>query len=173
MKNGGLALAALLVISGVLRVAGPSAAPPQSSEVTARHLETAALGPKGSYPNAVAAEIQGFYGISPNSPSNVSELTAHWNVPARARSRAQFVIAILPDPVHTHLGLFFDRSIDAMLQAAQKKGYAFDRSILPWDRKPSLESTNLKERQEQVEEQKQRETFPGLIFFSRWASSGP
>jgi hypothetical protein len=34
------------------------------------------------------------------------ELAAHWNVPRLERPRIKFVIATLPDPVHTHMALW-------------------------------------------------------------------
>ncbi|MGB8885994.1 MAG: hypothetical protein WCC87_04680 [Candidatus Korobacteraceae bacterium] len=43
-----------------------------------------------------------------------------------------FLIATLPDPVHTHFSLLFDRSVEAIQQAAQDQGYDYDSSWLPW-----------------------------------------
>src|SRR5208282_4506324 len=74
-------------------------------------------------------------------------------------------IAVLPDPVHTHLGLFFDRSVEALMQAAQKKGYVFDRAVLPWDRGQGSEPKDPDTRRAQAAEQAAREAFPGLLIF--------
>src|SRR5579872_1526857 len=38
---------------------------------------------------------------------------------AKAGNQFSFTVAIVPDPIHTHLSLFFDRSIDAIEQGAQ------------------------------------------------------
>jgi hypothetical protein len=45
----------------------------------------------------------------------------------------KFVIATLPDPIHTHLALFFDRMTEVIQQAAQDEGYSYEASWLPWD----------------------------------------
>ena len=81
------------------------------------------------------------------------------------RPPAQFVIAIFPDPVHTRLGLLFDRYAEALQQAAQMKRYDFDRAIMPWDRTQRPEASDLKTRREEREEQAQRESYPGLMIF--------
>lgn len=47
-------------------------------------------------------------------------------------SSLQIVIALAPDPVHTNLGLMFDREMTAVEQAAQAENYAFSSSWLPW-----------------------------------------
>src|SRR5580704_14655009 len=47
----------------------------------------------------------------------------------------KFVIATLPDPIHTHLALMFDRMAEVIQQAAQDEGYSYEASWLPWDDK--------------------------------------
>src|SRR5271157_3417427 len=46
--------------------------------------------------------------------------------------KIRFIIATLPDPVHTHFSLLFDRLTEALQQAAQDQGYNYDGSWLPW-----------------------------------------
>jgi hypothetical protein len=77
------------------------------------------------------------------------------------------LLAIVPDPVHTHLSLFFDRQIDAIQQAAQDRGYYFDRAIMPWDSKEHLESTDFRIRLQQEHDQRCRAREPGLMIFRR------
>ncbi len=48
-------------------------------------------------------------------------------------SRLKFVIALLPDPVHTHLPVLFDQFAVAIQEGAQDEKYDFDGSWLPWD----------------------------------------
>lgn len=45
----------------------------------------------------------------------------------------KFVIVTFPDPVHTHLALFFDRLAEAIQEAAQDEGYSYENSWLPWE----------------------------------------
>jgi len=42
------------------------------------------------------------------------------------------VIATVPDPVHTHLAMAFDRTVDALLQAAADNNYVSSYYWLPW-----------------------------------------
>ena len=52
--------------------------------------------------------------------------------PGSRATSIQIVIALAPDPVHTNLGLMFDREMTAVEQAAQAENYAFSSSWLPW-----------------------------------------
>lgn len=45
----------------------------------------------------------------------------------------KFVIATLPDPIHTHLALMFDHMAEVIEQAAQDECYSYEASWLPWD----------------------------------------
>lgn len=40
----------------------------------------------------------------------------------------RYIIATLPDPVHTHFSMLFDRLTEALQQAAQDQGYNYDGS---------------------------------------------
>ena len=61
--------------------------------------------------------------------------------PAEA-SQAEAMIAMVPDPVHTHLALLFDRYIDVVQQALQDStsekapGWIYVSQWLPWDPVP-------------------------------------
>ena len=48
-------------------------------------------------------------------------------------SQLKFVVAILPDPAHTHLPVVFDQFAVAIQEAAQDEKYDFDASWLPWE----------------------------------------
>ncbi len=76
-----------------------------------------------------------------------------------------FAIAIVPDPVHTHLSLFFDRTIDAIQQGAQQAGLIFDRATMPWDSQEHPESIDFRIRLQQEEYQRAKEDLPGLMIF--------
>jgi len=176
MKRGSLFFAAFLLISGVLRFAGPGGAVTTSEEEEGKSSPTTAGSAeskqrlKTTYPNELAEKVQEFFGAPPQIYASTTEFPANATLSADVlelmrKNRVQFAIAILPDPVHTHLGLFFGRSIEAIQQAAQAKGYVFDRAIMPWDRGPRREPSELKSRREEADEQRQRETFPGLMIF--------
>jgi hypothetical protein len=75
-----------------------------------------------------------------------------------------FLVATVPDPLHTLLNLQFDRTIDAIQQAAQDEGFTYDSSWLPW----KAQAADYSGRVDQTEEDKdllQRELCPGLILF--------
>ena len=159
MKRGGIALAVVLAISGVLRIAGPGASANQLATAPRTLSTTAHASAKPSqnaYQQDIYSTIQDFYGYWPDSSAVL---------PDCARNEIEFVVAILPDPVHTRLGLFFDRSIEALQQAAQKQHYAFDRAILPWDRNPHPEPSDPQARRMAAADQEARESFPGLLIF--------
>jgi hypothetical protein len=175
MKRGSLFFAAFLLISGVLRFAGPGGAVTASEEEGNSSPNPAGSAEskqrlKTTYPDELAEKIQEFFGVPSQIYANTTELPANANLSPNAlelmsKNRVQFAIAILPDPVHTHLGLFFGRSIEAIQQAAQAKDYVFDRAIMPWDHAPRREQSDLKTRREEADEQRQRESFPGLMIF--------
>jgi hypothetical protein len=48
-------------------------------------------------------------------------------------SQLKLVIAILPDPMHTHFSVLFDQLAAAIQEGAQDEKYDFDSSWLPWD----------------------------------------
>jgi hypothetical protein len=57
-----------------------------------------------------------------------------WGIPSKLGSPAkiQAVIAVVPDPLRTHLALDFDRDIDALIQAAGDNDYVPSYFWLPW-----------------------------------------
>jgi hypothetical protein len=76
----------------------------------------------------------------------------------------RILVATVPDPLHTLLNLPFDRTIDAIQQAAQDQGYTYDSSWLPW----KAEATEYSGRSDQNADNEvtsQRELCPGLILF--------
>ncbi len=74
------------------------------------------------------------------------------------------LVATVPDPLHTLLNLQFDRTIDAIQQAAQDQGYTYDSSWLPWQA-GAAEYSGLSDQNAENEDTSQRELCPGLILF--------
>jgi hypothetical protein len=74
------------------------------------------------------------------------------------------IIATVPDPVHSHFALAFDRTIDALMQAAADNRYLGSSYWLPWRSLPaSTSSTESSTATTQTEETHKREQQPGLI----------
>jgi hypothetical protein len=75
-----------------------------------------------------------------------------------------FIIATLPDPLHTHFSLLFDRFTEAIQEGAQDEGYDYDDSWMPWEmEEPSL--TKLSDLDKSDERTEAREEQPGVLVF--------
>jgi hypothetical protein len=88
------------------------------------------------------------------------------NSPAlqKKATRLRFVIATLADPLHTHFSLSFDRSIEAVQEAAQDEGYIYNSSWLPWNAEQP--SYVLLDDQDKADKRKERqEDQPGFLLF--------
>jgi len=84
--------------------------------------------------------------------------------PLGSEFQTNFVIATVPDPLHTHLSLLFDRFAEAIQQGAMDEGYEYDSSWLPWDTdEPSL--ALLKDQDDADERKSKRENQPGILVF--------
>jgi hypothetical protein len=100
---------------------------------------------------------------------------AAWGLPATSNASMQAVemnaiIATVPDPIHSHLALDFDRAVDALLLAASDNRYLGSYYWLPWRnhaKAPSKSESNSSEsasgEERTKEEDKVREQQPGLI----------
>lgn len=92
----------------------------------------------------------------------------HAFLTARARIRPvqlKFLIATVPDPVDTHLSIFFDRAIESLQNAASTAGYDFDRYWIPWRENPYSATPDPLVRAKQEEEKRKLEYQPGLLLF--------
>jgi hypothetical protein len=178
MRRGGIFLAVLVVISGVLRVAGPqtSASSPESNQARASSSqapvpETPKAEPKDAYLKDLEAQINSSYGVLGHSPSDAEDLAGHLGVPEEydhlsQREAVRFVIAILPNPAHTRLALLFDRGVEAIQQAAQRKGYFFERATMPWARTSPTDFADFESRRQEAAGRNNKEQYPGLLIFS-------
>ena len=73
------------------------------------------------------------------------------------------LIAITHNPVHTHMALSFDRSIDAILQAATDNGYVSSAYWLPWRSRGEVSKLSDLQFDLEPRHDPQREREPGLI----------
>lgn len=81
-------------------------------------------------------------------------------------SHLKFVIATLPDPVHTHLAVLFDQFTVSVQEGAQDEQYDFDSSWLPWDDQEASYALLLDEKAAN-EERELKERQPGIILFRK------
>ncbi|HMI53391.1 MAG TPA: hypothetical protein VK525_17895 [Candidatus Saccharimonadales bacterium] len=90
---------------------------------------------------------------------------------AAKTSQLRFVIALLPDPVHTHLPVVFDQFAVAIQEGAQDEKYDFDGSWLPWDDEDTPYALFLDEKAANREKEL-KETQPGIILFRKTIDCG-
>jgi hypothetical protein len=68
-----------------------------------------------------------------NDPEELGQSMADWCLPSAAwNADLKFLIVTLPDPVTTHLALYFDRTIEMVEAALQQSKQYLSRYWLPW-----------------------------------------
>lgn len=85
-----------------------------------------------------------------------------WCIPEGEQVRA--MMAIVADPVHSHMSLVFDRSLEAITLAAESANYVMDRYWLPWQPVSTASSELSKQEEDRTDAE------PGLLMY-RW--NGP
>jgi hypothetical protein len=170
---------------GLLRGGAPSAENARSAKAAGAIVQQLAL-ETGPRTNASAANDRKFYCPEKDLLDTIDSFTAlpgsvdelcktqdplqnAFQQLAQSGSEIKVVIATVPDPRHTHLSLFFDRTIDAIQQAAQEAGWIFDRANMPWESQEHPESTDFRVREQQKEFEDAKEGLPGLMIFRQAA----
>lgn len=82
-----------------------------------------------------------------------------------------FVIATVPDPLHTHFSLSFDRLMEAIQQGATDEGYIYDSSWLPWETGQDKFAL-IADQERSDDEKKAREEQPGIVLFRKIPAKG-
>jgi hypothetical protein len=173
MRRGLGGLGALLVLGlglGVLRnnpapSTKPTTTQPQTAHrVTARAVATAKLDcPEKDLLNTIESFLPHTLDTVDATCEDNKPLDLEFHNLAKSGNEINFAIAIVPDPVHTHLSLFFDRTMDAIQQGAQQANWIFDRATMPWDNQEHPESTDFRTRLQQEDYQDDKEDLPGLM----------
>ena len=76
-----------------------------------------------------------------------------------------YLMALVPDPVNSHLALSFDRTIGSLVDGATAAKYSYVNYYFPWQTDLSGEQPDLDMRKEQLEEKRKVEKWPGLLLF--------
>ena len=101
---------------------------------------------------------------------------ASWLVPALDATSAetatpmyseapQIILAIEPDPIHTHGALLFDRLVDAVEDALQDSGWDYQGSWMPWKSSNGKPDGTIEDREEERRFNSGLEEYPGVILF--------
>jgi hypothetical protein len=70
--------------------------------------------------------------LNSNAAESLGGEPGDWCLPAEATPTLNFLVVMVPDPVTTHLALYFDRTIEVLEAAAQQHSLFLDRYWLPW-----------------------------------------
>ena len=154
MKETGIAgsaIGAMILALLVLRMPGRAPAPKSESPASTSASRANDKQPKEVPNGPWLASRNHFAGISPQcggrgsvagppdstrqtsgaaSGSAAARRQQLWCIPQGEQVRA--MMAIVADPVHTHMSLVFDRSLEAITLAAESSNYVMDRYWLPW-----------------------------------------
>jgi len=164
---GTVALGILLVQTAAppsVSLAAPTGATSQASSTSAS--VTTKMIRKGSWLRddgpwkASQAHFAGFFPGTECPPKK-----ERWCIPDNEPVAA--MIALAPDPLHSHMALGFDRAVEAIKLAAQSAKYVIDRYWLPWDISSKTDWADYDSLQQATGDQKQKERQPGLLLF-RW-----
>ncbi len=82
-------------------------------------------------------------------------------------TKLEFLLASVPDPIHTHLLLYFDRSIESLQWAIGDAGYSFETYWLPWSAYPEKQLLTLADRRQRQLELDPQSAHPGVLIFGR------
>lgn len=115
-----------------------------------------------------------FVRLDGREPDRTGTDPGNWCLPRGAlKPLIHFLVVTVPDPVSTHLALYFDRTIEAVEAAAQQHNYFLSRFWLPWPlpgeaNAPSDTSGDL--RVNAILNAYKRAQ-PGLLIFDRFCST--
>lgn len=76
-----------------------------------------------------------------------------------------YLIALVADPVNSHLALSFDRSIESLVRGATTAEYSYVNYYFPWQTDLSRDQPDPELREEQKKEKQEVEKWPGLLLF--------
>jgi hypothetical protein len=180
-REGTIGAATFLAIAAVLGVSLQSGPKQAESGKTDRNVE--AKRSKASVKNhnahnertgcaGLQGKIEDFLAIEDLPPPEecLEPDDAHLDKPPEGlsdkTSGLKFVIALMPDPIHTHSSAMFDQFAAAIQEGAQDEKYDFDSSWLPWD---DAESSHMLLADEEIvnREKQFEESQPGIILFRR------
>src|ERR1700688_2044215 len=174
-QEAGWGAAAVIAIAAAVGISSRATSGPQEGASTGSRPQTVAAKSKGLQPvhkecSDLLDLFQAFLlADDVTGPSFCYEPGTHLVKSAdtskeNTNFQPKFIIATLPDPLHTHFSLLFDRFVEAIQDGAQDEGYEYDSSWLPWEtEEPSL--ALLTDQDKADDRKKNREDQPGVLLF--------
>jgi hypothetical protein len=150
----------------------PSKTPDQVLWSTAMNNDPMNLG-KVTAQKELDEAITDFYHPTPEAAANTHKAAAEAKPPQatsadgnKVSDALEVMIAIEPDPVHTHLSLLFDRDIDTLEDALQSSGWQYQSNWMPWSPSSSAPAgARFVDQEQQRLFDEGREQYPGVILF--------
>jgi hypothetical protein len=109
----------------------------------------------------------------PNGPISLktppAQLADYFGIPDS--SHIQFLIATVPDPLHSRLSLLTDSSVQAIAEAADASGWIFATQWLPWIDAANPEEKDPEKRRQERQDIRQQEKQPGILVFRQGAQT--
>ncbi len=103
-----------------------------------------------------------FYGV-PGEPGPADSLLEAFGI--ADPGKVSFLLATVPDPLHSRLSLFTDNSIQAIQKAATDAGWRFATQWMPWNDTIDPDEKDPKVRREQRADIERQEERPGVMVF--------
>ncbi len=75
------------------------------------------------------------------------------------------MIALVADPVNSHLALTFDRTVESLMRGASTAGYSYVNYYFPWETALAKNQSDVEKRKQQRDEKRRVEKWPGLLLF--------
>lgn len=167
-------VAAALAVAAAVGISSQSGSKPGDATGTGRPAQVQSSQSKGAAANGswspCADLIDLFHAFLPNDNWAAPEVChepvgpANADKVSQAEFKPKFIIATLPDPLHTHFSLLFDRFVEAIQQGAQDEGYEYDSSWLPWETEESPFAL-IGDQDKSDDRKKAREDQPGVMVF--------
>jgi hypothetical protein len=152
------------------------ASPPASQNRAAASISTSKNALSASPCSEIEEHLLSFFALDDSSTAaplscfdtkaQSAAVNAHASPLQGRLANVNIVIATLPDPLHTHFPLVFDRAAEAIQQGATDEGYLYDSSWMPWETHDDTFS-RLDDQDKQDDRKKAREDQPGILLFRR------
>jgi hypothetical protein len=169
-----LGIAATIGISSTQTTRPSETATAQKTTQSSSYAITAATAPidQGPCPD-IEKLLQTFLLVDENDVVAPPSCFPNGQPPPRAQGmllkeadKLRFVIATLPDPLHTHFPLVFDRATEAIQEAAQDddNSYVYNSSWLPW-KTQETSYVRIADQDKADQRKELKEDQPGILLF--------